>query len=144
MCTTVWMRMTARDSGGILYNACHAGSSILSHHRAGLRVGYPLCIDDGGVVSKVRLHAEQGRSRAPRWQQGIPFGDEGLQKNFLPALGRQGNDGDCANGDIFYRAQSGHSFNSRRGYQATFCFQHPLSPSTDQRGMPASPCFHRT
>lgn len=73
-----------------------------------------------------------------------PAGDEGPPKTFLPALGGQRNDGNRANSDILYRAKSGHKVNAQRGYQATFCFQHPLSPSTDQRGTPTTPCFHRT
>jgi hypothetical protein len=73
-----------------------------------------------------------------------PAGDEGPPKTFLPALGRQRNDSNRASGDILYRAKSGHNVNAQTGYQATFCFQHPLSPSTDQRGTPTTPCFRRT
>ena len=73
-----------------------------------------------------------------------PAGDEGPPKTFLPALGRQRNDGNRANGDILYRAKSGYTVNTQRGYQATFCFRHPLSPSTDQRGTLTTPCFRRT
>ena len=72
-----------------------------------------------------------------------PAGDETPPKPFLPGLGRQRNDGNRANGEILYRAKSGHNVNAQRGYQATFCFQHPLSPSTDQRGTPTMPCFRR-
>ncbi len=127
-------------------------------HGPGVSVILHMTVIDGDVRvrinNQVKVQAEQVvavRASAPPEQQATPFlkttGDEGPpKKTFLPALGRQRNDGNRANGDILYRAKSGHNVSAQRGHQATFCFhfQHPLSPSTDQRGTSASPCFRRT
>ena len=142
-------------------DACHAGFSILSQQRMAIRVGCALVtLDDGydrwgcqgqghkpcqgtteqTVADTCSIAAGDTLFLTPA----TPAGDEGHPKTFLTALGRQRNDGNRANGDILYRAKSGYNVKAQRGYQATFCFQHPLSPSTDQRGTPTTPCFRRT